>query len=147
MNRIVIVTDLGHFKSYRLTRNDMESPRLELIEEYEIVEAHKKLRELLTDKEGQFGMGGERKEVGGSGEPHNLETEKQKKIIKAIAEDINNIIKKEKYPKWYLVAGKKINRAIQERLEPKVQEALFKNIVADHVKTKKAELIKVLLEA
>ncbi len=147
MNRIVIVTDLGHFKSYRLTRNDMESPRLELIDEYEIVEAHKKLRELLTDKEGQFGMGGERKEVGGSGEPHNLETEKQKKIIKAIAEDINKIVKTEKYPKWYLVAGKNINRAIQERLEPKVKEAMFKNIVADHVKTKKADLLRVLLEA
>ncbi len=145
MNRIVIVTDLGHFKCFRLTRNDMESPRLELIDEYEIIEAHKKLKDLLTDREGQFGMGGERKEVGGSGEPHNLETEQQKKIIKAIVDDINKIIKKEGFRKWYLVAGKTINNAIQERLDPKVKEALFKNITADHVKTKKADLIKVLL--
>ncbi|NOX20472.1 MAG: host attachment protein [Nitrospirae bacterium] len=147
MNRIVIVTDLGHFKYYRLIKNDMESPRLELQEEYDIIDAHKKLSEMITDRAGRFGMGNEKKDLKGYGEAHNLELENKKKIIRQIAEDINKIIKSEGYKKWYLVAGKTLNSAILERLDPKVKEALYRNIVADHVKTKKSDLLEVLLSA
>jgi hypothetical protein len=142
MNKIIIAVDLGHFKAYRITKNPMESARTKLIKSYDAIDAHGKLSEKLTDNAGRFGTGrGTKIAAKGYGEQHNLHMEIEKKLIKTIARDINEIIKKEKYPKWYLAAIRKINRQVVELLNMTVKNKLEKNITSDLTKTHKSEIL------
>ncbi len=142
MSKIIVVVDLGHFKAYRVSKNPMESPRTELIEGYDMIEAHGKLSDKLSDSAGRFGIGGGKNgSAKGYGEPHNLHTETEKKVIKMIAQDINRLIRKENCPRWYLAAIKRINRQIVDLLGSRVKSRLEKNITADLTKTHRSEIL------
>jgi len=143
MEKVIIAVDLGHFKAYKVTKNDLESPRIQLIESYDSIEAHGKLSDKLSDKAGRDGMkGGKNGAAKGYGEPHNMELEMEKKAIRLIAKDINTIIKKEGSPKWYLAASKMINSQILDNLETSVKAKLDKNITSDLTKTDKSDIMK-----
>jgi hypothetical protein len=142
MNKVIIAVDLGHFKAYKVTKNDLESPRIQLIESYDSIEAHGRLSDKLSDASGRFGMGGGKNGAAkGYGEPHNMELEMEKKAAKLIAKDINTIIKKEGSPKWYLAASKMINSQILDNLEAGVKAKLDKNITSDLTKTDKSDIM------
>ena len=142
MSTIIITVDLGNFKAYRVTRNPVGSPTIELIESYDSIEGHGKLGEQLSDIAGRFVGGGGKGEVAkGYGEPHHLESDIRKKLVKLIAMDINALIKKEDCEKWYLAAGERINKEIIQKLEPKVKAKLDKNISFDLTKIPKSEIL------
>jgi hypothetical protein len=141
MSTIIITVDFGHFKAYRVTRDPLGRPIVDLIESYDSVEGHGKLGDKLSDIAGRFVGGGGRGEVAkGYGEPHHLESEIGKKLVKMIAMDINALIKKEDCENWFLAAGDKINKEIIENLEPKVKSKLAKNITVNLTKTPKSEI-------
>jgi hypothetical protein len=143
MDKVIIAVDLGHFKAYRVTKKDLESPKIQLIESYDSIEGHGKLSDKVTDKAGREGMaGGKNGAAKGYGEPHNMELEMEKKAIRLIARDINTIIKKEGAPKWYLAATKMINSQIIENLESDVKAKLDKNITSNLTKTDKTDIMK-----
>ena len=143
MDKVIIAVDLGHFKAYRVTKKDLESPKIQLIESYDSIEGHGKLSDKVTDKAGRDGLaGGKNGAPKGYGEPHDMELEMEKKAIKLIARDINTIIKKEGAPKWYLAATKMINSQIIENLESDVKAKLDKNITSNLTKTDKTDIIK-----
>jgi len=142
MGEILIVTDLGHFKAYEVIEEPMESSRLELIKEFQNIEAHKRMGEKLSDEPGRFGReqgGGQI--IKGFGEDHNLQAETEKKLIKAIAREIDKIIKKYSCTKWHLAAEKTINNRILEGIDKDVYGYLDKNIKADLTKKGKKELL------
>ncbi|MBI5409568.1 MAG: host attachment protein [Nitrospirae bacterium] len=142
MSKIIITVDLGHFKAYRVTSDPLGRPIIELIESYDSIEGHGKLSEKLSDTAGRFtGGGGEGEVAKGYGEPHHLELEIRKKLVKMIAMDINALIKKEDCKSWYLAAGKKINKEIVNKLEPEVKAGLEKNIPGDLTNVRKSEIL------
>ncbi len=141
MKKNIIVVDLGHFKAYRVSKNPLESVKVKLIKNYDTLEAHGRLREKLSDEAGRFGVYGGKTGIKGYGEAHNLELEIEKKLIKLIAKDINDLIKKEACKKWYLAASKKINNQIIKNLDPAIKAKLAKNVSADLTKTDKSELL------
>jgi hypothetical protein len=142
MEKIIVVVDLGHFKAYKVTKEPLESTRTKLIKSYDAIDAHGKLSEKLSDNAGRFGIGkGKNGAAKGYGEPHNLHLEIEKKLIKTIAQDINELIKKEKLPQWYLAAVRKINKQVVELLNAAVRAKLEKNITADLTKTHKSEIL------
>ena len=143
MNKMIITVDLGHFRAYRITKNELESPKIQLIESYDSLENHGRLSDRLSDTSGRFGMaGGKNGAAKGYGEPHNMELEMEKKAAKLIAKDINSLIKKEGPPKWYLAASKAINSQIIEHLDSAVKAKLDKNITSNLTKTDKAAIMK-----
>jgi hypothetical protein len=143
MDKLIITVDLGHFKAYKVTKNDLESPHIQLIESYDSIEAHGKLSDKVTDTSGRFGMGGGKNGAAkGYGEPHNMELEMEKKAAKLIAKDINAIVKREGAPKWYLAASKMINSQILDNLESVVKAKLDRNITSNLTKTDKIEVMK-----
>lgn len=142
MNKIIIVSDLGHFKAFRITKEPLESPRITLIKSYDSIEGHGKLGDKLSDSAGRYMRRGGKNEVAkGYGEPHNLGLEIQKKLIKMIAKDINTLIDSEDCKKWYLAAGKKINSQIIKNLKPEIKARLGKNISADLTKIDKSKIL------
>jgi hypothetical protein len=143
MDKIIIAVDLGHFKAYKVTKADLESPRISLIESYDSIEGHGKLSDKLSDAAGRFGMGGGKNGAAkGYGEPHNIELEMEKKTARLIAKDINAIIRKEGSPKWYLAAGKEINGQILENLDTVAKSNLAGNILSNLTKTDKSDIMK-----
>jgi hypothetical protein len=140
---IIITSDLGHFKAYRITKNPPDiSPRVMLIKSYDSIEGHGKLGEKLSDAAGRFRRGGIKdKAAKGSGERHNIELEIDNRLIKMIAKDIDALIDNEKCEKWCLAASEKINRQILEHLNPEVKAKLGKNVNADLIKTDKSKIL------
>ena len=139
---IIVVTDLGHFKAYRITQKPLESPRVTMIESYDAVEGHGKLVDKLSDMAGRFGRGGGKEEAGmASGERHNIETETEKRLVKMIAKNIDALIAGEKCEVWHLAAAKKINRQVLDRIKPDVKAKLDKIITADLTKIDKSEIL------
>ena len=144
MDKIIIITaDLGHFKAYRITKDPLEtSPIITLIESYDSIEGHGKLGDKLSDAAGRFRRGGGKEEAAkGSGERHNIELKTEKRLIKMIAKDINTLIDIEDCKKWYLAAGKKINRQIVENLKPEIKAKMVKNLFVDLTKVRKSEIL------
>lgn len=142
MKKVIIVTDLGHFRAYSVTSEKWESPRVELIESYDSTEAHGKLSEKYSDANGRFGMmGGKKGAACGNGEPHNIRLEAEKRMTRLIAKDINALINKEGIDRWYLAAPDEINRQIVEYLDSSVRGKLSKNISEDLTKTRKSEIL------
>jgi len=143
MDKVIIAVDLGHFKAYKVTKQEHESTKIQLIESYDSIEAHGKLSDKLSDTAGRFGVGGGKNGAAkGYGEPHNIELEMEKKAAKLISNDINAIIKKEGVTKWYLAASKMINSQILDNLDADVKAKLDKNIMSNLTKTDKTDIMK-----
>lgn len=143
MNTIIVTVDLGHFRAYKVTKDPFSSPATELIESYDSLEGHGKLADKLSDAAGRFRAGGGKGEgAKGCGEPHNLEAEITKKLIKMIAKDINALIKKEDCKKWHLAAGDKINTGVINKLDPEVKSRLDKNVTADLTNIPTSEILR-----
>ena len=143
MDKVIIAVDLGHFKAYKVTKQEHESPKIQLIESYDSLEAHGKLSDKLSDTSGRFAMGGGKNGAAkGYGEPHNLKLEMEKKAAKLISNDINAIIRKEGLPKWYLAASKMINSQILDNLDAGVKAKLDKNIMSNLTNIEKSDIIK-----
>ena len=144
MDRIIIITaDLGHFKAYRVTQDPPDiSPRVTLIESYDSIEGYGKLGDKLSDAGGRFRKSGSKNEVAkGSGERHNIKLEMEKKLLKMIAMDIDDIIESEDCDEWYLASGKKINRKIINNLKTEVKDRLVKNITANLTGVARSEIL------
>lgn len=143
MSKVIIAVDLGHFKAYRVTKDPYEkSAKTELIESYDSIAARLKLSDKLSDAAGRFRLsGGRNGKAAGYGEAHNLETEEEKRLVKQIAEGINELVQREKCEMWYLAAGKNINSQIVENLDPSVKAKMEKNVPCNLTKAGKSELL------
>ena len=142
MNKVIVTVDLGHFKAYRVTKNQGESARADLLESYDILDTHGKLMTKVTDAEGSFNRGtGGQTIAKGSGEPRTLKLETEKKVISRIVNDINSLVKKEDPSEWYLAAAERINNKIVKNLEPSIKAKLDKSITSDLTKTAKSKIL------
>jgi hypothetical protein len=140
MNKIVVISDLGHFKAYRLSKTDRGTSMLDLIENIDSVEVHGKFSDKLSDKAGNFGRAVG--PAGGSGEAHNIATETEKRVVKKIAGFINKIVKEENPDGWYLAAETAINGQLLDYIDADVKAKLEKHIQANLTKAEKSEIIK-----
>ena len=112
IEKIIILVDLGHFRAYKVSKGAMDRSKIELIESFDNIDAHSRLGDKLSDKAGKFSIVGGKSGTGGFGEPHHLESEIEKRLIKSIAKDINALLNKVDCRIWDFAAGKKINHQI-----------------------------------
>jgi len=141
MDEIIVVADLGHFKAYGVSKNPLESPRIELLKSFDAIEAHGKFGDKMSDQAGRFGFNGGKDGMKGYGEPHSIEQENKRRLIKQIAENISVIIKEGKYKKWHLAASGNINNQIIGNLDPAVKSGIGKNVLSDLTNVHKSELL------
>lgn len=138
---IIIIVDMGHFKAYRVVKNTLESTKIEPLKAYDNVDSHGKFSDKVTDGTGRFALNGGKQGRKGTGEAHNVESEKKRRVIKLITGDIETLIKKEGAKKWFLAAEKSINNQILENLSSDTINKMEKNIIADLTGTDKAKLL------
>jgi hypothetical protein len=146
MEKLIITADLGHFKAYRFITDPkkLQSPRIEPLKHIDLIEARKKMSEGLSDSAGRFRRSDSNRTEGvraGYGERHNIELENERRLIKAIAENISSLVRKIDPQEWDFAAGDKLNSAVLGELEPPVQKKLCKNLKSNLINASKAELV------
>ena len=125
--KLIIVADLQHFKFYTSKVDPLGRESLELVEGSDSLMIHQRLREKVSDRHGNF------QSVSGSGfgEDHNLGLEEERRRIKEIAQEINNVLKEQGDKAWYFAAPKAINNQVVELLDPSVKKSMSINLQAD----------------
>ena len=142
-NKLVVVTDLGSFKAYKLEANSLHStPRLELIEEFNLVDAHGKLSNQLTDSAGRYHAPVMGKWATPWGERHNIELERKRRLIKQVAHALNDLLHRNGPDGCYLAASKEINHQILAELPRHARAKIEKIIPCDLTKADKTELLR-----
>ncbi len=144
MDTIIIAVDLGHFKAYKVGKTKIGNSKMQLIEGYDSVEAHGKLSDRITDQAGRFRLGGGKGSAAkakGYGEPHNIELEEEKRLIKLLSKDINSVLARERCDAWCLAAPAEINSRILDNLQPEVKAKLGKNVICNLTRAKKMEIL------
>ena len=142
MSTLIVVADLGRFKAFRVSKEPGGSRKIDLIASKEPAEAHEKLSERVTDTFGRFGRGeGAGGTAKGAGDPHSLEAEMEKRLIKLIAQEISAIVVKEGNPRWSFAASETIHGPIMELLSPGVKALVTSNLKINLTKASKEELL------
>ena len=145
-NTLIVVTDLGCFKAFRLENHHLHPTRhLTLVEEFNNADAHGKLVDKVTDLSGRFprssGMAGARGAMS-DGERHNIELESRKRLVRQLAERFNVLARGPEVECCLLAASREINHQLLEELEPAVRAKIEKNVPADLTKLERAEILR-----
>ena len=141
-DKLLVVTDLGSFKAYRLEANNQHStPRLQLIEEFNLVEAHGKLSDRLNVA-GRHHAPALGKWATPWGERHNIELEKKRRLVKQVAHALTDLLRREAVDGCYLAAGKEINHQILAELPREARARIEKIVPCDLTKAEKADVLR-----
>lgn len=145
-NTLVLVTDLGGFKAYRLENNQpISSPRLELLEEYRDTEVNRRLVEQVSDLSGRFPRRTGNANAAGAmsdGERHNIQLEKRKRGVRKLAGRLDMLMQDPRIEQCYLAASREIMNPLLEELSPGARSKIGMNIPADLMKASKVELLR-----
>jgi len=144
-NTLVVVTDLGGFKAYRLDKNEMNStPRLELLEEFTNAMAHARLWEMMTDFSGRFPRrtGGAHATAMSDGERHNIELEMRKRGVRRLAGRLNSLMREAQVEQCWLAASREMNHQLLNELDPKARAKIGLNISVDLTKVSRSDLLR-----
>src|SRR5258708_38674575 len=109
-NKLLVVTELGSLKAYKLaTINQHSTPRLELVEEFSLVDAHGKMMDDMADLAGRSHAPAMGKWATPSGERHNIELERKRRLVKQLAHALADMLRRDGADGCYLAGGKEIN--------------------------------------
>jgi hypothetical protein len=142
---LVIVASLGEIKAYRANPRTPEAEaglkpneiKLDLITAIDIVEAHKRVSDLLDVDAGVKKAGFLNRAA--SGEKHTLKDEIYREAVKAVAEDIDMIINEYGDKKVFLSLPKTIVKDVTSNL--KNASKIYRLVEKDLLKTDKNKLI------
>jgi hypothetical protein len=144
-NTLVLVTDIGGFKAFRLENNQpISSPRLELLEEYKDAESTRRIREQVSDLAGRFprrtgpAAGGAMSD----GERHNIQLEKRKRGVRRLAGRLDSLMQNPEIEQCFLAASREIMNPLLQELSPGARSKIGMNIPADLMKASKVELLR-----
>lgn len=143
-NTLVVVADLGCYKAFRIDGNHLgPTPRLEVVEEWQLAEAHSRLVDKVTDLSGRFprGTGTRANGTMSDGERHNIELETRKRLIRQLAQRLNALARTQPAERWFFAASREINHQLLEELEPQLRAKIQKVVPADLTKVDRAELL------
>lgn len=140
-HKLVIVTDEGLFKAYRLERTRLGTPRLEPLEQQMLAGARTRVAESLSDMAGQ--RGSTTGQFGGStvNDGNHLRLETRRRLVRQIAGRIEALLAQNDYEGAWLAAEKEINRAILEELPAGVRNRIEQNLPCDLTKTRRQQLL------
>jgi hypothetical protein len=139
---LVIVTDRGGLKAYKVNETPTRGPSLQLVQAFNITDAHGKLSDKLTDLAGRFpvteGAGAHR--GGASIGESKLETETDRRIYKQLADQITKIVGPSGKEGWSFAAPAEIHPAIVDLLPAPVRNRIVEHVKSDLLKVEVAKL-------
>ncbi len=139
---LIIVTDRGSLKAYRVDETPTRGPSLKLVQAFNVTDAHGRLVDKVTDLAGRFpvsdGAGG--RHANSIAERTQLETETDRRIHKQLADQIAKIVESDGVEGWSFAAPASIHAAIVDLLPRKVRNRIVEHVKSDLVKTEPSKL-------
>ena len=142
---LVIVTDRGGLKAYRVKETPTRGPSLQLVQGFNITDAHGRLIDKVSDQAGRFsvsdGAGAHHGAASSIAERTQLVAETDRRIQKELADQITKIVSQNGKEGWSFAAPAEIHGAIVELLPPAVRDRIVEHVKSDLVKVEPAKLI------
>jgi hypothetical protein len=139
---LIIVTDRGSLKAYRVDETPTRGPSLKLVQAFDVTDAHGKLVDKVTDLAGRFpvsdGSGG--RHANSIAERTQLETETDRRIYKQLADQIAKIVESDGVEGWSFAAPASIHAAIVDLLPARLRDRIVEHVKSDLVKTEPSKL-------
>ena len=140
----VIVTDRGELKACRVNETPTRGPSLQLVQAFNITDAHGRLVDKLSDLAGRFPVtngAGAHRGAGSIAERTRLATEMDRRIHKELADQITKIVSSNGKEGWAFAAPAEIHGAIVDLLPPEVRDRIVEHVKSDLVKVEPAKLV------
>lgn len=142
---LIIVTDRGSLKAYKVNEAPNRGPSLQLVQSIEMTDAHGRYQDKVTDQAGRFsagdGGGGDGNgRVGGVAERQGMEAENDRRLLKQLAENITDVVQLAGTEGWSFAAPASIHSAIVDLLPTPVRERIVEHVKSDLVKIEPAKL-------
>ena len=140
---LIIVVDRGSLKAYRVDETPTRGPSLQLVQAFDITDAHGKLIDKVTDLAGRFPVSdgaGVHHHGASIAERTQLETETDRRIYKQLADQIVKIAKSDGVEGWSFAAPASIHAAIVDLLPADVRNRIVEHVKSDLVKIEPAKL-------
>ena len=138
---LIIVTDRGSLKAYKVNETPTRGPSLQLVQAFNITDAHGKLVDKVSDLAGRFPVsdGAVGRHANSIAERTQLETETDRRIHKELADQIVKIVKSG-VEGWSFAAPASIHAAIVGLLPREVRDRIVEHVKSDLVKTEPSKL-------
>jgi hypothetical protein len=140
---LVIVTDRGSLKAYRVNETPTRGPSLQLVQAFNMTDAHGRLIDKVSDLAGRFPVtegAGAHRGPASTAERTQLATETDRRIQKELADQIAKIVSQNGNG-WSFAAPAEIHTAIVDLLPASVRERIVEQVKSDLVKIEPARLI------
>ncbi len=139
---LVIVADRGSLKAYRVSETPTRGPSLQLVQAFNVTDAHGKLIDKVTDLAGRFPVsdGISARHANSIAERTQLETETDRRICRQLADQIAKITDKSGKEGWSFAAPAEIYSAIVDLLPPAARNRIVEHVKSDLVKVEPSKL-------
>jgi hypothetical protein len=137
---LIIVTDRGSLKAYKVTETPNRGPHLQLVQAFDTTDAHGRYQDKLTDQAGAFPSGAAPGQMNSIAERTGIDTENDRRICKQLADSIAEIVEREGREGWSFAAPASIHSAIVELLPADAREKIVEYVKSDLVKIEPAKL-------
>jgi hypothetical protein len=141
---LVIVTDRGSLKAYRVIETPTRGPSLQLMQAFNIIDAHGRLVDKLSDLAGRFPVtegAGAHRGPASIAERTQLASEIDRRIQKELADQITQLVSQNEKEGWSFAAPAEIHAAIVDFLPSAVRQRIIEHVKSDLVKVEPARLI------
>ncbi len=143
---LIIVTDRGSLKAYRVKDTPNRGAGLQLVQSFETTDAHGRFQDKLTDQAGSFPVNTGNNSAGGGhhqnaiAERQGMEAENDRRIFRQLADSIVEVVKCEGKDGWSFAAPASIHSAVVELLPAEVRDRIVEHVKSDLVKIELADL-------
>jgi len=141
---LVIVTDRGGLKAFRVTETPTRGPSLQLVQAFNITDAHGRFADKVSDLAGRFPVtngAGAHHGPGSIAERTQLATEMDRRIHKELADQITKIVSLDGKEGWSFAAPAEIHGAIVDLLPATVRDRIVEHVKSDLLKVEPAKLV------
>jgi hypothetical protein len=139
---LIVVADRGSLKAYKVNETPTRGPSLQLVQAFDVTDAHGRFQDKVTDFAGRFafseGLNG--RHASSIADQQGIETENQRRIFKQLADNIAQLVQKQAQDGWSFAAPAAIHSAIVDLLPVKVRNRIVEHVKADLVKLELAAL-------
>ncbi len=140
MSTLVITTNLGRLKAYRVAhQGDEPSPNFDTIRDEDFENRHSHVTGRVTDQAGRFPSG---KEGMSYGERHGEAEQARQAQLLLVARTVNEVAEAEPGSPIYIAASKSICTQLLDSIAPNVRERISKSLALDLVKLAKLDLLR-----
>jgi hypothetical protein len=138
---LIVVADRGSLKAYKVNETPTRGPSLQLVQAFDITDAHGRLADKLTDMAGRYPVGdvGSR-HMNSVAERTQLETETDRRICRQLVDEIVKIVKEDSAVGWSFAAPSAIYGTIVDLLPSAARNRIVEHVKADLVKIEPAKL-------